>query len=96
MEAKLSPNTSRLFRSLNHAYYKEQSARLYLQTDKSAARRAQREEEEVLSMKRLKKTDKDQSWDLRAVCEARGMDKDDIDVFLAHKAGTLGTFESTD
>jgi len=60
IRTKLTPNSRYQLTSLTHAYWKENSARIYIQISESDARKRQREEEEQQTRKRLKKVDTDQ------------------------------------
>ena len=96
IRAKLTLTTSRYFRSLNHAYYHEHSARICLQTTESGARKRQLEEEEQQTRKRLKKADNEQCWDLKDLCRARGMNEQEINLLLAQRANNSNVYTNTE
>jgi hypothetical protein len=52
----------------------------------SNARKWTYEEEERLSQQRLKKSDETLLWDLRSVMQARGLDAEEIKLYLAQQA----------
>lgn len=52
----------------------------------SNARKCTYEEEERLSQQRLKKNDDTLLWNLRSVMQARGLDAEGIELYLAQQA----------
>jgi hypothetical protein len=85
LKAKLTPQSRHLMTGVQHAYYKEHSARVCLQTEESNARKRTREVEEQATMKRLKQADDKTTWNLKMLCKARGMDDDEIELLLAQR-----------
>ena len=67
-----------------HAYYQENAVRVCLQQDNANTRKHVREEEEEATTKRLRKGDEKMLWDLRSIMEARGLNDDEIEHFLAY------------